>query len=150
MKLSTTELKDVWIISPTKHGDDRGFFSEVYREDMLVEHGVNLKFIQDNHAYSKEVGVLRGLHFQQDPYAQDKLVRVVKGAIYDVVVDLRKGSPTYGKATSQYIFELSEQKNLGYCKLTVEKFYRVTGASHQKIGVTLDIINHPHLHFYQK
>ena len=97
MKLSATELKDVWVIEPVKHGDDRGFFSEVYREDILSEHGINVKFVQDNHAYSKDVGVLRGLHFQKAPYAQDKLVRVTKGAIYDVVVDLRKGSPTYAK-----------------------------------------------------
>lgn len=89
-------LADVFEIKPVRHGDDRGFFSEVYNQKSMNDHGINIKFVQDNHSYSKDVGVLRGLHFQLPPFAQDKLVRVVKGRIFDVAVDIRKGSATFG------------------------------------------------------
>ncbi|MFC4991198.1 dTDP-4-dehydrorhamnose 3,5-epimerase [Rubritalea tangerina] len=97
MTITPTEIPDVLILSPKKHGDARGFFSEVYKESVLAEHGFTEAFIQDNHAYSAEAGVLRGLHYQSPPFAQDKLVRVVRGSIYDVAVDIRKGSATFGK-----------------------------------------------------
>ena len=84
------------MIVPIKRGDERGFFSETYRSDVLTAEGVGVEFIQDNHVYSAERGVLRGLHFQTPPRAQGKLVRCTRGAILDVAVDIRKGSPTYG------------------------------------------------------
>ena len=83
-------------LRPRRFNDDRGFFSEVWREDHLAEIGVRSHFVQDNHSYSKKRGVLRGLHFQVPPAAQDKLVRVSRGAVFDVAVDLRTGSSTFG------------------------------------------------------
>lgn len=97
MLISPTKVPDVLEIIPKKFGDARGFFSEVFKESTLVEYGFSETFIQDNHAYSAETGVLRGLHYQSPPFAQDKLVRVVRGSILDVAVDIRKGSPTYGE-----------------------------------------------------
>ncbi|MHA6689572.1 dTDP-4-dehydrorhamnose 3,5-epimerase [Devosia sp. A449] len=91
------DIPDVLEIVPAKFGDDRGFFSETYHADKLKAAGIDLDFVQDNHSYSAAQGVLRGLHFQLPPHAQDKLVRVVKGAIYDVAVDIRRSSPTFGK-----------------------------------------------------
>lgn len=97
MQVESLAISDVKILTPKRFGDARGFFSETYNKATLAEHGLNLEFIQDNHSMSQPVGVLRGLHFQTPPFAQDKLVRVVKGRIFDVAVDIRKGSPTYGK-----------------------------------------------------
>lgn len=97
MDVQTLEIPDVRIIRPKKHGDHRGFFSEVYNKQAFAEAGIDLDFVQDNHSLSAETGTLRGLHFQTPPFGQDKLVRCVKGAILDVAVDLRAGSPTYGK-----------------------------------------------------
>ena len=91
------EIPDVLEIMPGKFGDDRGFFSETYNSDKLKSAGIDLVFLQDNHSYSAAKGVLRGLHYQLPPSAQDKLVRVVKGSIYDVAVDIRRSSPTFGK-----------------------------------------------------
>src|SRR5262245_34510714 len=91
------EIPDVKIISSKKHSDSRGFFSETYSKKALAEAGVTLDFVQDNHSMSPQVGTLRGLHFQGHPFAQDKLVRVVSGRIYDVAVDIRRASPTFGK-----------------------------------------------------
>ncbi|OIS93904.1 dTDP-4-dehydrorhamnose 3,5-epimerase [Brucella cytisi] len=84
-------------INPRKFGDDRGFFSETYNAKSFAEAGIDLNFIQDNHSYSAAKGVVRGLHYQLPPFAQDKLVRVTRGAILDVAVDIRKSSPTFGK-----------------------------------------------------
>jgi dTDP-4-dehydrorhamnose 3,5-epimerase len=97
------EIAAVKIITPRKHGDHRGFFSETYNRKAMAEIGLDLDFVQDNHSLSAEVGVVRGLHFQSPPYAQDKLVRVVRGAIYDVAVDIRVGSPTFGQYVSKII-----------------------------------------------
>ncbi|SDX91770.1 dTDP-4-dehydrorhamnose 3,5-epimerase [Albimonas donghaensis] len=97
MDVQTLEIPDVRIIRPKKHGDHRGFFSEVYNKQAFAEAGIDLDFVQDNHSLSAETGTLRGLHFQTPPFGQDKLVRCVKGAILDVAVDLRSGSPTYGR-----------------------------------------------------
>lgn len=96
-------IPDVKIIRPKKHGDARGFFSEVYARRDFAAAGIDLAFVQDNHAFSAAKGTVRGLHFQSPPFAQDKLVRVIRGAIFDVAVDLRTGSPTYGKHVSAVI-----------------------------------------------
>ena len=97
MQLIDTEIPAVKILSPKKFGDHRGFFSEVYSVKALEAVGINTSFVQDNHSLSVEKGVLRGLHYQVAPMAQDKLVRVVRGSILDVAVDIRRGSPTFGK-----------------------------------------------------
>ena len=103
MDIESTEILDVKLISAKKFGDERGFFSETYNFEKLIEGGINLNFCQDNHSFSQQIGTLRGLHFQTNPFAQDKLVRVTKGAIYDVAVDIRKGSPTYGQWVARAI-----------------------------------------------
>jgi dTDP-4-dehydrorhamnose 3,5-epimerase len=90
-------LPDVLEILPPKFGDDRGFFSEVWSARAFAEHGLRMDFVQDNHSYSAEAGVLRGLHYQEPPFAQVKLVRVIRGSIFDVAVDIREGSPTFGR-----------------------------------------------------
>jgi dTDP-4-dehydrorhamnose 3,5-epimerase len=91
------ELDGLLEIRPARFGDERGFFSEVWRQDRLAEIGVSADFVQDNHSFSRTKGVLRGLHYQLPPAAQDKLVRVSRGAIFDVAVDVRSGSPTFGR-----------------------------------------------------
>mgnify|MGYP000866169473 CR=1 FL=1 len=93
----------VKLIHPKKHGDARGFFSETYSRQALAAAGMDLDFVQDNHAFSAQSGTVRGLHFQTPPFAQDKLIRVVRGAILDVAVDLRTGSPTFGQWCSAVI-----------------------------------------------
>ena len=98
-----TALDGVCLITPVRHGDARGFFSEVYSKSALAEHGIAIDFVQDNHARSERAGTVRGLHFQTPPFAQDKLVRVVRGAILDVAVDIRVGSPTFGQHVSAVI-----------------------------------------------
>lgn len=97
MQVVETEIPDVKLITPKKFGDHRGFFSETYNRKSLAEAGIELDFVQDNHSRSAEKGVLRGLHFQIPPYAQDKLVRVIRGAVLDVAVDIRRSSPTFGR-----------------------------------------------------
>ena len=94
------------LIKPTRHKDERGFFSETYSWRRYKELGVNLDFLQDNLSFSWAVGTLRGLHFQAPPEAQGKLVRCGKGAIFDVAVDIRKGSPTFGHWEG---YELTEE-----------------------------------------
>jgi dTDP-4-dehydrorhamnose 3,5-epimerase len=100
MLVTSLAIPDVKLIKPRRHGDARGYFSEVYNAKVFAEAGVTLTFVQDNHAYSQDVGTLRGLHFQTEPYAQTKLVRVARGRIFDVAVDLRRGSPTIGQHVS--------------------------------------------------
>jgi dTDP-4-dehydrorhamnose 3,5-epimerase len=97
MKLFETKLPGVKLIEPAVFGDHRGFFMESYNEDVFRRHGITHTFVQDNHSLSVDAGVLRGLHYQLNPKAQTKLIRVTAGAIYDVIVDIRQGSPTYGK-----------------------------------------------------
>lgn len=101
--VESLSIPDVKIIRAKKHGDGRGFFSETYSAKALAEAGIDQVFVQDNHAFSAAKGTVRGLHFQTPPFAQDKLVRVTKGSIFDVVVDLRRASPTYGKYVSAVI-----------------------------------------------
>src|SRR3989338_5800135 len=90
------EIPDVVLITPKAFGDDRGFFMETFKSSEFKQAGMNLEFLQDNHSKSKK-GVLRGLHYQLSPDEQGKLVRVTSGSLFDVAVDIRKGSPTYGK-----------------------------------------------------
>jgi len=97
MKIEKTLLTGVIIITPARFGDHRGFFSESYSAKVLAEHGITTQFVQDNHSLSMIQGTIRGLHFQAPPYAQDKLVRCGRGALFDVAVDIRNGSPTYGQ-----------------------------------------------------
>ncbi len=97
LRVSPQAIPEVLLIEPLRHGDARGFFSEVWSRRALAAHGITTDFVQDNHSLSCEMGVLRGLHFQRPPSAQGKLVRVARGAILDVAVDIREGSPTYGE-----------------------------------------------------
>ena len=97
MQVIETAIPDVKVLVPKQFKDHRGFFSEVYSRKALKDLGIFREFVQDNHSLSVEKGVLRGLHFQVPPMAQDKLVRVVRGAILDVAVDVRRVSPTFGK-----------------------------------------------------
>ncbi|MBO1026947.1 dTDP-4-dehydrorhamnose 3,5-epimerase [Ochrobactrum sp. SD129] len=107
MDVRSLGIDGVFEISPRRFGDDRGFFSETYNEKALADAGIDLTFIQDNHSYSAAKGVVRGLHYQLPDKAQDKLVRVIRGAILDVAVDIRKSSPTFGKWVS---LEVSAEK----------------------------------------
>jgi dTDP-4-dehydrorhamnose 3,5-epimerase len=96
MTIETTPFDDLVIIKPTVLEDARGYFFEAYNQNTLVEHGININFVQDNQSFSIQ-GTLRGLHYQNLPYAQTKLVRVLQGEIIDVALDLRKNSSTYGQ-----------------------------------------------------
>jgi dTDP-4-dehydrorhamnose 3,5-epimerase len=91
------ELEGLFEIRPRRFRDERGFFSEVWRDEWLSEIGLDARFVQDNHSHSRARGVLRGMHFQLPPAAQDKLIRVGRGSIFDVAVDIRSGSPTFGR-----------------------------------------------------
>lgn len=97
------------LIKPKRFGDERGFFSETYNRRQFVEHGITHDFVQDNHSLSATVGTLRGLHYQAPPAAQTKLVRVLAGAIYDVIVDVRRGSPTYGQHIGVHLDPAGDQ-----------------------------------------
>jgi len=97
MQIEETSLPGVLIITPRRFGDARGFFSESWNKALLADHGIDLEFVQDNHSLSEAVNTVRGLHFQSPPHAQDKLVRCGRGALMDVVVDIRVGSPTWGR-----------------------------------------------------
>lgn len=97
MNIIDTELHGVKIIEPTVFSDERGFFMESYQAAKFLNIGIDIDFIQDNHSLSVDKGVIRGLHYQLNPMGQTKLVRVITGAIYDVAVDIRKGSPTFGE-----------------------------------------------------
>ncbi len=106
MQFKTTTLRDAMIIEPKVFRDERGFFTETYSQREFEQNGIKSVFVQDNHSLSVEKGVLRGLHFQKPPHAQAKLVRVVRGKVYDVIVDLRKDSETFGRWEG---FELSAE-----------------------------------------
>lgn len=95
--ITPTKLLGVILINPMRFGDSRGFFSESWNRKKMVDHGIDLEFLQDNHSVSATVNTVRGLHYQSPPHAQDKLVRCGRGALLDVAVDIRKGSPTYGE-----------------------------------------------------
>ncbi|MXO91350.1 dTDP-4-dehydrorhamnose 3,5-epimerase [Pontixanthobacter aquaemixtae] len=95
MQVFETELSGVLLLEPKRFGDDRGWFSESWNAQVMAGLGIETDWVQDNHSYSADAGTLRGLHYQTPPHAQDKLVRCTRGAIYDVAVDFRKGSPTF-------------------------------------------------------
>lgn len=97
VNIETTALEGLLIITPNRHGDHRGFFEETWSRKPLSEAGIDIDFVQDNHSFSQSAGTVRGLHFQAPPSAQAKLVRCGRGALFDVAVDIRRGSPTYGK-----------------------------------------------------
>ncbi|MFY0633401.1 MAG: dTDP-4-dehydrorhamnose 3,5-epimerase [Vannielia sp.] len=97
MKIENIPLPGVVVITPRRFGDHRGFFAETYSRPKLAEAGIDTVFVQDNHSLSRSAPTLRGLHFQAPPRAQDKLVRCGRGALFDVAVDIRRGSPTYGR-----------------------------------------------------
>ena len=136
MQIEDTELAEVKIIRPKRHGDARGFFSEVWNSAAFAEAGLDLNFVQDNHVLNGPEGIIRGLHLQVDPDPQGKLVRCCRGAILDVAVDVRKDSPDFGRHVA---VELSGENWAqlwvppgfahGYCTLTdgAEVLYKVTG-----------------------
>jgi dTDP-4-dehydrorhamnose 3,5-epimerase len=97
MQIEPTALPDVLMLTPRRFGDDRGWFCETWNAARMREAGLDLPWVQDNHSMSASPGTLRGLHYQSPPHAQDKLVRCTRGAIFDVAVDFRVGSPTYGR-----------------------------------------------------
>lgn len=133
-KIEKTSIEGVLIIHPVKHEDERGYFSETFHKSNIPQFK-NLEFVQDNQNFSKEKYTFRGLHFQTSPFAQDKLLRVLKGTILDIVLDLRKDSKTYGKYEMHEITEKSFKqvfipKNIAHGFLTItdntEVFYKVT------------------------
>ena len=109
MNITETTLPGILLLEPRRFGDARGFFCESWNRKTLASHGIEIDFVQDNHSMSEAVGTLRGLHFQAPPTAQAKLVRCGRGRLYDVAVDIRKGSPTYGQWVG---YELSEENGL--------------------------------------
>ncbi|MET3548180.1 dTDP-4-dehydrorhamnose 3,5-epimerase [Paenibacillus favisporus] len=124
MKVTPLNLQGAALLEPVVHGDNRGFFMESYNEDVLEKQGVKFSFIQDNQSLSAEPGVIRGLHYQLNPKAQTKLIRVLTGAIYDVIVDVRKSSPTFGKWVGVILSEHNHRQLLvpkgfahGFCTL---------------------------------
>jgi dTDP-4-dehydrorhamnose 3,5-epimerase len=97
MEIIKTALDGVFEIRAKRHGDDRGWFSETYKQHVLLDAGIDIDFVQDNESFSAPTGTLRGLHYQTAPHAQDKLLRVIHGSILDVAVDIRRASPTFGQ-----------------------------------------------------
>jgi len=135
MQVTSLEIPDVRLIAAVKHGDHRGFFSETYSRRAFADAGIAAVFVQDNHSLSAAPGTLRGLHFQTLPHAQAKLLRVVRGAVFDVAVDLRWGSPTYGRHVSAVISAAAWNQIYvpvgfahGFCTLEpdTEVLYKVT------------------------
>jgi dTDP-4-dehydrorhamnose 3,5-epimerase len=135
MDVQTFAIDGPLLFVPPRRGDARGFFSEVFRQDVFDAHAPGVNFVQDNHSRSSRRGVIRGLHYQAPPTAQGKLVRVTHGAVYDVAVDARRGSPTFGRHIG---VELSSDNWMqlwvppgflhGFCTLTeeVDFLYKVT------------------------
>ncbi len=125
MQIETTRIAGVLVVTPKKFSDERGFFSETFRASALAAHGVTHPWVQDNHSMSGRGGVVRGLHFQAPPHAQAKLLRVVRGSILDVAVDIRRGSPTYGQHVAVELSAVNWKQLYvpagmahGYCTLT--------------------------------
>jgi len=97
MQIKELAIPDIKILTPVQHRDNRGFFSEIYNRQTLLEAGIELEFVQENYSWSVDINTVRGLHFQTGEFQQDKLVQVVRGAILDIAIDLRHGSPWYGQ-----------------------------------------------------
>lgn len=149
MEVQEFDIPGVLMLRPQKFGDERGFFSETFNEKRFAEIGINGPFVQDNHSFSASKNVLRGLHFQSPPYAQGKLVRVLRGSVQDVAVDIRKGSPTFGRHVS--VILSAENWNQiwlpkgfahGFCTLeeNTEFVYKVTDyyAPDHDLGIAWD------------
>lgn len=122
--LTPLKLDSAFLLEPVVHSDHRGFFVEVYREDLLRNIGFSSTFVQENHSLSAEAGILRGLHYQLNPKAQAKLIRVLSGAVYDVILDIRKNSPTFGQWVGIILSEFNKRQLLipkgfahGFCTL---------------------------------
>jgi len=110
LQIDQTSLDGVLVITPVRHGDSRGFFCESWNRQRLLDSGIDVDFVQDNHSISEQAGTVRGLHFQAPPHAQDKLVRCGRGRLFDVAVDVRRGSPTFGHWTgTELSFENGKQ-----------------------------------------
>lgn len=135
MQVISCDIPDVKELRPARFGDERGYFAELYSARKFAEAGISLSFVQDNIASSREVGTVRGLHFQKAPFAQDKLVWAIRGRVLDVVVDIRRGSPTYGRHVAVELSAAAWNQLLvpagfahGYCTLEPDSvvMYKVT------------------------
>jgi dTDP-4-dehydrorhamnose 3,5-epimerase len=135
LNVTSLSIADVKMLEPERFGDARGFLSETYNRRTFARCGLELDFVQDNHSLSGPKGTIRGLHFQSPPFAQDKLIRVVGGSIFDVAVDLRRGSPTYGEHVAAVISAKAWNQMLipigfahGFCTLEpdTEIIYKTT------------------------
>jgi dTDP-4-dehydrorhamnose 3,5-epimerase len=136
MEIRKTALDGVVEIRATRHGDDRGWFSETYKQQALAEAGIDIDFVQDNESFSAPVGTLRGLHYQVAPHPQGKLIRVIQGSILDVAVDIRRDSPTFGQHVAVTLSAEAANQLLvpagfahGFCTLEpdVRVAYKVSG-----------------------
>ncbi|HEY2492009.1 MAG TPA: dTDP-4-dehydrorhamnose 3,5-epimerase [Paenibacillus sp.] len=134
MKVTPLQLKDAYLIETIVHKDNRGFFTESYQQSLFQNKGISNVFVQDNHSLSEEAGVVRGLHYQLNPRAQSKLVRVISGIIYDVIVDIRVNSATFGHWLGVILSEHNYRQLLvpkgfahGFCTLVpnTEVHYKV-------------------------
>jgi dTDP-4-dehydrorhamnose 3,5-epimerase len=135
MQIIDTAIPDVKILVPRRYKDARGYFAETYNQKTLREIGVDAKFVQDNQSMSAESGVVRGLHYQIAPMAQVKLVRVLRGSILDVALDIRRGSPTFGRHVSvrldaddgkQVLIPLGFAHGFATLEVNTEVFYKVS------------------------
>jgi dTDP-4-dehydrorhamnose 3,5-epimerase len=136
MKVTSLEIGDVKLIETAIFRDDRGFLSEIYNRAALAQNGIDADFVQDNYSYSARRGTVRGLHFQAPPHAQGKLVRVVRGRVIDIAVDIRNGSPTYGRHVAAELSDINWRQMWvpagfahGFCTLEpdCEVIYKLTG-----------------------
>lgn len=139
MEILSTDIEGLLIIKPTVFSDNRGYFFESFNQNKFVEYGLDQQFVQDNESKSQK-GVLRGLHFQTPPFSQAKLIRVIKGRVLDVAVDIRKDSPTYGR---HFKIELSEENKI--------MFYIPEGFAHGFLTLENDtIFSYKCSNFYNK
>jgi dTDP-4-dehydrorhamnose 3,5-epimerase len=136
LTVTPTKIPAVKIVEPKRFGDSRGYFVETWNKRRFAEHGLDLEFVQDNESLSAQAGTVRGLHFQKHPNAQDKLVRVLRGRVLDVAVDLRKSSPSYGQHVGVELSAENGRQLLvpigfahGFCTLEPDTIiaYKVTG-----------------------
>lgn len=149
LTVTPTQIPAVKIIEPKRFGDHRGYFVESWNKKRFAEHGLDLDFVQDNESLSAQVGTVRGLHFQKAPNAQDKLVRILRGRVLDVAVDLRRSSPSYGRHVAVELSTENGRQLLvpigfahGFCTLEPDSIiaYKVTGyySAADDLGVAWD------------